>query len=207
MLKIWGRANSINVQKVLWCCGELNLKYERIDAGLQFGVNTTPEYKAMNPNALVPTIEDDGMVLWESQAIVRYLARKHGLGTLCPSDPKACADADRWMDWNATTVWLNLRPIFWNLVRTPPEKRDMALVNDSRNKLAASMAILDAHLAHRKYVIGDAFTMGDIPLGTAVQRWFNLPIERENFRNLKAYYQRLQGHTPFKQCVDVLPLS
>ena len=207
MLIIWGRANSINVQKVLWCCGELNLKYERIDAGLQFGVNTTPEYKAMNPNALVPTIEDDGMVLWESQAIVRYLARKHGLGTLCPSDPKACADADRWMDWNATTVWLNLRPIFWNLVRTPPEKRDMALVNDSRNKLAASMAILDAHLANRKYVIGDAFTMGDIPLGTAVQRWFNLPIERENLRNLEGYYRRLQGRAPFKQCVDLLPLT
>jgi glutathione S-transferase len=206
MLKIWGRTNSINVQKVLWCCGELNLKYERIDAGLQFGVNTTPEYKAMNPNALVPTIEDDGLVLWESQAIVRYLARKHGLGSLCPSDPKACADADRWMDWNATTVWVNLRPIFWNLVRTPPEKRDMTLVNDSRNKLAASMAIFDAHLANRKFVIGDAFTMGDIPVGTSVQRWFNLPIERENLPNLAAYYQRLQARAPFKQYVD-LPLN
>ena len=206
MLKIWGRTNSINVQKVLWCCGELNLKYERVDAGLQFGVNNTPEYKAMNPNGLVPTINDDGFVLWESQAIVRYLARKHGLGTLCPSDPKACADADRWMDWNATTVWINLRPIFWNLVRTPPEKRDMALVNDSRNKLAASMAILDAHLANRKYVIGDAFTMGDIPLGTSVQRWFNLPIEREPYKNLEAYYKRLQGRAAFKQFAD-LPLN
>ena len=206
MLKIWGRTNSINVQKVLWCCGELNLKHERIDAGLQFGVNTTPEYKAMNPNALVPTINDDGFVLWESQAIVRYLARKHGLGSLCPSDPKACADADRWMDWNATTVWVNLRPIFWNLVRTPPEKRDMALVNDSRNKLAASMAIFDAHLAHRKFVTGDAFTMGDIPVGTSVQRWFNLPIERENLQHLAAYYQRLRARAPFKQHVD-LPLN
>ena len=206
MLKIWGRTNSINVQKVLWCCGELNLKYERVDAGLQFGVNNTPEYKAMNPNGLVPTINDDGFVLWESQAIVRYLARKHGLGTLCPSDPKACADADRWMDWNATTVWINLRPIFWNLVRTPPEKRDMALVNDSRNKLAASMAILDAHLANRKYVIGDAFTMGDIPLGTSVQRWFNLPIEREPYKSLEAYYKRLQGRAAFKQFAD-LPLN
>jgi glutathione S-transferase len=207
MLKIWGRANSINVQKVLWCCGELNLKFERIEAGLQFGVNTTPEYKAMNPNALVPTIDDDGFVLWESQAIVRYLARKHGMGTLCPSSPKTCADADRWMDWNATTVWINLRPIFWNLVRIPPEKRDTGLVNDSRNKLAASMAILDAHLAKRKYVTGDEFTMGDIPLGTAVQRWFNLPIERESFKNLEAYYQRLQRRAAFKQCVDVLPLT
>lgn len=207
MLKIWGRANSINVQKVLWCCGELNLECERIDAGLKFGVNTTPEYRAMNPNALVPTINDDGFVLWESQAIVRYLARKHASGTLWPSDPKACADADRWMDWNATTVWPNLRPIFWNLVRTPPEKRDMALVDDSRNKLAASMAILDAHLANRKYVTGGAFTMGDIPLGTAVQRWFNLPLVRENLTNLEAYYRRLQARAPFKQCVDLLPLS
>jgi glutathione S-transferase len=207
MLKIWGRVNSINVQKVLWCCGELNLEYERIDAGLQFGVNNTPEYKAINPNALVPTINDDGFILWESQAIVRYLARKHGLGTLCPSDAKACADADRWMDWNATTLWPNLRPIFWNLVRTPPEKRDLALVNDSRNKLAASMAILDAHLANRNYVAGDALTMGDIPVGTAVQRWFNMAIGREDLKNLEAYYQRLQGRAAFKQFVDLLPLS
>ena len=206
MLKIWGRVNSINVQKVLWCCGELELQYDRIDAGMQFGVNNTSEYKAKNPNALVPTIEDDGLVLWESQAIVRYLARKHGLGSLCPSDPQTCADADRWMDWNATTVWLHLRPVFWNLVRTPPEKRDMALVNDSRAKLAANMAILDAHLANRQYVAGDRLTMGDIPLGTAVQRWFNLPIEREPMDNLEAYYRRLQTRPAFRQHVDV-PLS
>lgn len=207
MLKIWGRTNSINVQKVLWCCGELNIKYERIDAGRQFGVNNTPEYKAMNPNALVPTIDDDGFILWESQAIVRYLARKHGLGTLCPSGPKACADADRWMDWNATTVWIDLRPIFWNLVRIAPAKRDMALVKSSRDKLVANFAILDAHLANRNYVIGGAFTMGDIPLGTAVQRWFNLPLERGNLRNLEAYYRRLQGRAAFKQYVDLLPLT
>lgn len=206
MLKIWGRKNSINVQKVLWCCGELGIQYERIDAGLQFGVNTTPEYLAMNPNGLVPTIDDDGFVLWESQAIVRYLARRHGLGMLCPADPRACADADRWMDWNATTIWPNLRPIFWNLVRVAPEKRDMAAVNDSRNKLAASLAILDAHLGKRQYVAGEAFTMGDIPVGTAVQRWFNLPIEREDLRKLEAYYRRLQERTPFRQLVD-LPLS
>lgn len=207
MLKIWGRTNSINVQKVLWCCGELNIKYERIDAGRQFGVNNTPEYKAMNPNALVPTIDDDGFILWESQAIVRYLARKHGLGTLCPSEPKACANADRWMDWNATTVWIDLRPIFWNLVRIAPAKRDMALVKSSRDKLVANFAILDAHLANRNYVIGGAFTMGDIPLGTTVQRWFNLPLERGNLRNLEAYYRRLQGRAAFKQYVDLLPLT
>ena len=206
MLTIWGRTNSINVQKVLWCCGELKIKYERIDAGLQFGVNNTPEYKAMNPNGLVPTINDDGFILWESHAIVRYLARKHGLGSLCPSEPKACADADRWMDWYATTVLPNLRPVFAELIRVAPDKRNMNLVNESRKKLAANMALLDAHLANRKYVIGEAFTMGDIPLGTAVQRWFKLPIEREPYRNLEGYYQRLQARPAFKQHVD-LPLT
>jgi glutathione S-transferase len=203
MLRIWGRTNSINVQKVLWCCAELNLQYERTDAGLQFGVNNTPEYKAMNPNGLVPTISDDGFVLWESHAIVRYLARKHDMGSLCPADPKACADADRWMDWHATTVWPNLQPVFRELVRIAPDKRNMTLVEESRNKLAASMGVLDAHLANRKFMTGDAFTMGDIPLGTAVQRWFNLPIKRENYQNLEAWYKRLQGRTAFKQCVDM----
>jgi len=203
MLKIWGRTNSINVQKVLWCCAELNVKYERTDAGLQFGVNNTPEYKAMNPNGLVPTISDDGFVLWESHAIVRYLARKHGMGSLCPTDPKAGADADRWMDWHATTVWPNLQPVFRELVRVAPDKRNMPLVEESRNKLSASMAVLDAHLANRKFMTGDAFTMGDIPLGTAVHRWFNLPIKRENYQSLEAWYKRLQGRAAFKQCVDM----
>lgn len=206
MLKIWGRTNSINVQKVLWCCGELSLPFERIDAGLQFGVNNTPEYKAMNPNALVPTIDDGGFILWESQAIVRYLARKHGLGSVCPADAQACADADRWMDWSATTVWPNLRPVFWNLVRTPPEKRDMPLVQASRKGLAASMTLLDAHLAGRQYVTGSAFTMGDIPLGVAVHRWFKMEIERENLPNLAAYYQRLQKRPAFEKHAG-LPLS
>src|SRR6478735_6010409 len=105
MLKIWGRTNSINVQKVLWCCGELGLHYERIDAGMQFGVNNTPEYRAMNPNGLVPTIDDAGFILWESHAIVRYFARKHGAGKLWPADERAAADADRWMDWYNTTLW------------------------------------------------------------------------------------------------------
>ena len=206
MLKIWGRANSINVQKVLWVCGELNLPFERIDAGMQFGVNNTPEFKAKNPNALVPLIDDAGFLLWESQAIVRYLARKHGLGSVCPSDAMACADADRWMDWNATTVWPSLRPVFWNLVRTPPEKRDMPLVASSRTALATSMGILNAHLAGRQYVAGDAFTMGDIPLGVSAHRWFRMEIERENLPHLAAYYKRLQARPAYAKYAD-LPLT
>ena len=207
MLKIWGRNNSINVQKVLWCCAELNLPFERIDAGMAFGVNNTPEYKAMNPNALVPVINDDGFILWESHAIVRYLAHKHGNGTLCPAGAQDCADADRWMDWYATTIWPQLQPIFWNLIRIAPDKRNMALVEASTKKVIDAMAIADAHLASRPYVTGDTFTMGDIPLGCAVARWMNLPLERPSHPNVEAYYLRLQTRPAYRQWVNILPLT
>lgn len=199
MLKIWGRRNSINVQKVLWCCGELDLKYERIDAGMEHGVNNTPEYRAMNPNGLVPTINFDGYVLWESHAIVRYLSGIHGLGTLWPGTPRAFAEADHWMEWYNTTLWLNLRPVFWNLVRVAPEKRDMALVNDAIAKLTANLVIADAHLAKNRYFGGTAFTMGDIPMGVAAFRWFNLPFERRPLANLEAWYRRICDRPAYQQ--------
>ncbi|MBI3069541.1 MAG: glutathione S-transferase family protein [Betaproteobacteria bacterium] len=206
MLKIWGRKNSINVQKVLWCCGEIGLKYERVDAGMQFGVVNTPEYRKLNPNGLVPTIEDDGFVLWESHAIVRYLARRHGRGKLWPENDKACADADRWMDWYNTTVWPNMRTVFWNLVRVPPEKRDVAAVEEARKKLAESFAIADARLAGNDYLAGKEFTMGDIPMGVAAYRWFNLPIERPAHRNVERWYQRICERPAYKEhCM--LPLT
>lgn len=206
MLKIWGRKNSINVQKVLWCCGEIGLKYDRVDAGMQFGVVNTPEYRKLNPNGLVPTIEDDGFVLWESHAIVRYLARRHSRGKLWPENDKACADADRWMDWYSTTVWPNMRTVFWNLVRVPPEKRDMAAVEEARKKLAESFAIADAQLAGNTYLAGKEFTMGDIPMGVAAYRWFNLPIERPAHRNMERWYQRICERPAYKEhCM--LPLT
>lgn len=205
MLKIWGRRNSINVQKVLWCCGELDLKFERIDAGMEYGVNNTPEYRAMNPNGLVPTINYDGYILWESHAILRYLSGIHGLGTLWPGTPRAFAEADRWLEWYNTTLWLNLRPVFWNLVRVAPEKRDLALVNDSIAKLTANMAIADAHLARNRYFGGNAFSMGDIPMGVAAYRWFNLPFERRALPNLEAWYRRISERPAFQQhCVAPL---
>ena len=205
MLKFWGRKNSINVQKVLWVCGELALPFDRIDAGMAFGVNNTPEYKAMNPNGLVPVINDAGFILWESHVIVRYLARKHGLGTLCPVDPRAAADADRWMDWVSTTVWVNLRPVFWNLVRTAPEQRDMAVVTSGIKLLKENFGILDKVLADRAYVAGDAFTMGDIPLGVCAFRWYNMDIDRPAYKHLDAWYARLCERPAFKQyCMTAL---
>jgi len=199
MLKIWGRKNSINVQKVLWTCAELNIKFERIDAGGQFGVNDTPEYLEMNPNGRVPTISDDGFILWESHAIVRYLSRVHGRGSLWPTDDKVNADADRWMEWYSTTLWPLLQPVFWNLVRVAPEKRDLKLIEDSRKKLAGTLKMVENALVGRPYLAGSAFTMGDIPMGVSLHRWFLLPIERPDYPKLKAYYDRLSERPGFKQ--------
>ena len=209
-MKIWGRRNSINVQKVLWTCAELGLKYDRVDAGLAFGVNNTPEYKAMNPNGLVPTMDEDGFILWESHAIVRYLARKHGSGSgsgnIWPEDARTAADADRWMEWYDTTLWPNVRPIFHTLVRTAPEKRNMALVEEHRKLLAGNWQLLDAQLASRDYVAGKRFSVGDIPLGVAAYRWFNLPLERPSQPNVERWYRRLTERAAFRDhCM--LPLT
>ena len=205
MLRIWGRVNSVNVKKALWAAEELGLKYERIDAGMRFGVNKTPEYLRMNPTGLVPTIDDDGFVLWESHSIVRYLAAKHGMGTLCPADLRARADAERWMDW-AFTFQNAMRAVFWGLIRTPPEKRDHQAIEEGRTKSAELLAIPEKILADRAFVVGKAFTMGDIPLGCEVQRWMRVPIERPRFPNVEAWFERLRGRPAFSRIVDI-PLS
>ena len=206
MLKLWGRVNSVNVKKALWAADELGLKYERVDAGMQFGVTKTPEYLNMNPNSLVPTIEDDGFVLWESHTIVRYLAAKHAMGTLCPADLRARANAERWMDW-AFTFQNAMRSVFWGLIRTPPEKRDAKAIEEARvksNQLATE--VLERSLAGKKYVTGERFTMGDIPIGCEVQRWMRCPIERPKLPNVEAWFERLRERPAFRKNVDI-PLS
>lgn len=205
MLKIWGRINSVNVKKALWAAEELGLKYQRIDAGLQFGVNKTPEYLKMNPTGLVPTIEDDGFVLWESHTVVRYLAAKHGAGSLCPSDLRARADAERWMDW-AFTFQNAMRNVFWGLIRTPPEKRDPKAIEEGRKKSIELLAIPESVLAGRKYLTGNTFTMGDIPFGCELQRYMRVPIERPKLPAVDAYFERLRERPAYRQHVDI-PLS
>jgi glutathione S-transferase len=205
MLKVWGRTNSVNVKKALWCIEELGLRYERIDAGMQYGVVQTPEYRKLNPNGLVPTIEDDGFVLWESHTIVRYLAAKHSPGKLWPTDPRERAEAERWMDW--TFTFLNaFRPVFWGLVRTPPEKRDVAAIEDGRKKSAELLGHFDAALAGRSYVAGNTFTVGDIPMGCHVQLWMRLPIERPKHPALDAWFARLLERPAYRKVVDI-PLT
>ena len=205
MLKIWGRKNSVNVKKALWALEELGLKYERVDAGMEHGVTKTPEYLRMNPNSLVPTMDDDGFVLWESHAIVRYLAEKHGMGGLCPADPRARADADRWMHWTHTFSRDFQRPVFWPLVRTPPEQRDMKAVSEAIRKCGELLAVPEFYLKKNKYLAGDAFTMGDIPLGCHIQLWFRLPIERPKMPGLEAWFQRLLERPVYRKIVDLTP--
>ena len=204
MLKVWGRVNSVNVKKALWCIEELGLPYERTDAGLQFGVVNTPEYRRMNPMGLVPTIEDDGFVVWESHTIVRYLADKYGKGVLRPMDLEPRTIANQWMDW-AFTFQAGVRDAFWNLIRTPPEKRDAKAIEASRVKSAQLAAILDGALAGKLYVAG-SFSMGDIPIGAEVQRWIRLPLERPKLPHLEAWFDRLCARPAFKKNVDI-PLS
>ncbi|MBM3566875.1 MAG: glutathione S-transferase family protein [Alphaproteobacteria bacterium] len=203
MLKILGRKNSSNVQKVAWACDEIGLAFEREDVGGPFGRNKDPEYLVLNPNGTVPTVIDDGFVLWESNAIVRYLAGKHGVGKICPENPQERALADQWMDWQQTTAMPPLSPIFYNLIRMKPEERDMNLVKASRDKLSQALAILDRHLAKNDFVAGRRFSMGDIPLGILVYRWFTLQIEREDYPALKAWHDRLAARPAFKTHVMI----
>src|SRR6185295_14718913 len=204
MLKIWGRVNSVNVKKALWCVEELGLPYGRTDAGMQFGVVNTPEYRAMNPNGLVPTMDEDGFILWESHSIVRYLAARHGKGVLWPTDERTRATANQWMDW-AFTFQSGVRDAFWNLIRTPSEKRDAQAIENARVKSGEMARILDAALANRQYVAG-SFSMGDIPIGCEVQRWIRLPMERPRLPSLEAWFERLCARAAFKKALDI-PLS
>lgn len=191
MRKIWGRLSSVNVQKVVWAAEELGIPYDRIEAGGAFGRNRTPEYLAMNPNGLVPVLqEDDGFTLWESNAIVRYLGATHP-GPAWPEDARARALSDRWMDFALSAIGDPMRIIFWTLVRTPEPQRDLAAVARAAETAAPKWAVLDAQLARTPYLAGEAFTLGDIPLGCFAHRWFALGQGRTDQPHLRGWYERL----------------
>ena len=206
MLKIWGRSNSINVQKVMWVVGELAIPHQPIDAGMQFGVVDEPWFRAMNPNGRIPTIDDDGFILWESNAIVCFLASKYGAGNLSPASAKTYACADRWMDWSITTLAPLITPLFWGYIRTPVEKRNLSELEVHRLQMEQVLPVLDAHLANKHYVAGDPFSFGDIPVGCFVHRWLALPIERGDHPHVAAWYARLCERPAFQKHV-MLPLS
>ena len=217
MLKIWGRLSSINVRKVVWCAQELGLAYERTEAGGRFGVVQTPDYLALNPNALVPTIEDAGegdaaggpFRLWESNVIVRYLCARHAPGKLYPEPLAARFDAERWMDWQQTTLGPAGRDAFMQWVRTPVEQQDAAAAARSVQTTERLLGLLDAHLSSRAFMTGERFTMADIPVGCELHRWFGLPAAsytRPAWPHLERYFDALRTR-PAAQGVLDQPLA
>jgi glutathione S-transferase len=206
MLKIWGRRNSINVQKVMWCVHELGLAHERVDVGMAFGGNDQDWYLEMNPNGRIPTIDDDGVVLWESNVIVRYLASRYGAGSLCPADPAGRAQADKWMDWQHTTIMAGLHPIFIGLIRTPPEQRDQSAIDGGVAYASKAFGILNRQLDGQSFVQGESLTMADIPLGCAVYRWYALDVAHPDHPHLRAWYERLVERPAYRDHV-MIPLS
>jgi glutathione S-transferase len=210
MLNIWGRISSINVRKVVWCAQELGLTFQRTEAGGKFGVVTTEEYRQLNPNSLVPAIDDgegaQRVTLWESNVIVRYLCAKYALGTLYPVELAARFDAERWMDWQQTTLNPAGSPAFRQLVRTPAAERNAAQIAQSIAATEALFALLDAHLATREFLLGDHFTMADIPLGCEAHRWFGLPAidyAHPSWPNVERWFGALRTRVGARGVLDL----
>jgi glutathione S-transferase len=198
MIQVWGRGNSGNVIKVLWCLRELGLSFDHEEIGGKFGKNKEAWFLALNPNGLVPVIRDeDEYVVWESNAIVRYLAAKYGAGQLWPEDVRGRADADRWMDWPAL-VQPHMTTLNVGLVRTPLERRDPTQIEQACRAAADVWAVLDKHLVGRDFVAGQRFTMGDIAIGNLAYRWFNLGLDRPDLPRLEAWYKRLAARPAFQ---------
>ncbi|MGE0659407.1 MAG: glutathione S-transferase family protein [Reyranellaceae bacterium] len=203
MLTIWGRRNSINVQKVLWTAELCGRSYESIEVGGPFGGTDTPQYLAMNPTKLVPTLQDGDVAVWESNTIVRYLAAKYGSDGLYPVNPARRSLAERWMDWQLSTLNKPMRDLFWGYVRLPPEKHDPARMEKALALAAEAMALLDAHLATHRFVAGDHFTMGDIPVGCFSWRWFQLPLARPVLPHLQRWHEALHDIPGYRRHVMV----
>ena len=203
MLTLWGRLNSHNVTKVVWLAEELALPYRRHDVGGAFGMDDA--YRAKNPNALIPTIEHEGLVLWESNAILRYLAARHGDEALWPGDPARRALADRWMDWQFGYADAQ-RDAFLNLIRRPAAERDRAAIDRSASASARMMAIVDRQLAETPWLSGEAFGVGDVPMGVYAYTYFTLDITRPDLPHLADWYARLQSRPGYRAQV-MIPLS
>lgn len=210
MLKIWGREDSLSVQKVMWCVRELGILFEHINAGRQYGLINEPWYLTMNPNGTIPTIDDDGFVLWESNAIVKYLCAKHSSGNMSPTDPHDYAIADQWISWQGTTLWPPMRQILLTLVRVPEDKRDHERIAELVATVTPCWKVLDGRLKGRDYIMGERLTMADIAFGPHVYRWFTYSIPRPDLPHLKAWYDRLctrEHYKPRFTAGDVVPAA
>jgi len=203
MLRILGRPNSYNAQKVLWLLEELGTPFTLELYGLDHGGNHTPDYRKLNPNELVPTLIEDGFVLWESNSILRYLAAKDPEQRFLPKNPHDRAHGDRWLDWALTTLTPSITPAFAQIVRMKPAERDAKKIAESVAKANHCMGILDRYLGETPYLGGSAFSIGDIPVGILTYRFHELPIERGAFGHVEAWYKRLAERPAYRKRVMI----
>jgi glutathione S-transferase len=204
MLTVWGRRSSFNLQKVMWLVDELGIEHRHIEAGGAFGGLDTPEFRAMNPHGKVPVIDDDGTIVWESHAILRYLAARYGAGSFWPSSAAERSQADRWMDWSQTVLQPDfLVGVFWGFYRTPEPQRDQAAIRTKVARCAAHFRLLDDILADRPFLAGDRLSLADIPAGTALYRYYGLEIERPSVPHVDAWYERLTARPAYRKHVMV----
>ena len=198
MLKIIGRKNSGNVQKILWCCDELHLPYQREDAGGAFGKVNDPEFRALNPNGLIPVILDDGFALWESNTILRYLAARSGEGKLLPAHPRQRAEVERWMDWQLSVMQPAIGPLFLALVRGKPEEKTAEAIKPALERTVRAFSLLEGQLTGKRFIEGAEMTVADIALGIFAYRWYVLPIPRPSLPSLASWYERLAERPGFR---------
>ena len=206
MLTIWGRLSSINVQKVVWAAGEVGQDFERIDVGGPFGGLDTPAFRALNPNAQIPVIEDGGFRLWESNSIVRYLAARYGVGDIWEADVARRAEAERWMDWMLSELQPAMAPVLWGVVRKVPAFTDQKVIADGLKRAETLMAILEAQLADRPFLAGERFGVADITVGCGAHRWLNMPVERIERPAMRRWYETLFAR-PAAQAALPLPIT
>jgi glutathione S-transferase len=201
MITLWGRRNSINVQKVLWTLGELRLDYEHIDAGGAAGGLDDPAFRAMNPHGRVPVLKDEGAAIWESNVIVRYLCATYSPGGLCPQDPAERARVEAWMDWTCSALQPAIGGLFWAFYRTPVTQHDAARIAQRTAESASAIRALDDWLGGHPFMAGEAFSMADIPAGVLVYRYFEMDIERPHAPAVETWRARLAERAPYRDHV------
>ena len=205
MLTIWGRKTSSNVQALMWCIGELGLDYLRFDVGHRYGGTDGEAFYQLNPNRTVPVLQDgDNPPLWETGAILRYLASRYADDAFWPGDLLARTEVDRWAEWSKQNIARGFTaPVFWRVVRTPAAERDPQAIAAAVPALEQKLAIAEARLAGSRYLVGDTFTLADIQFGHVLYRYFAIDITRRPLPHLAAYYARLTARPAFRQHVMV----
>jgi len=201
MLKVWGRSNAYNVQKVLWLLDEISLNYEHINVGSNKGDLNTEAFLSMNPNARIPLIEDNELIVWESNTILRYLASEYDSNRYCYSSPAERTNIERWMDWELATLQPDFISLFWEFYRTPKEQRNKEKINHYLNRCHNNISILNKHLKNRKYLAGSLFTIADIAVGTSFFRYYNMGVTVEEFENVNIWYQHLFNRDSYQKTI------